>query len=420
MSEKKNHSTVCIVGAGLSGLSCAKKLQATDIDFMMIEACAFVGGKVKTHSKEGFLLDEGFQVLLPSYPMVKALLDIKALKLTPFPAGALIKHADGSWREFHDPIRHPSKLLTTLLNSPFTLSDLLKLAQLRFGPIKPDAHQSTLSFLTQVGFSHNAIESFFKPFFSGVFLEKELETPANFFTFLFQQFSESKACLPQNGMQAIAQQLAGSIPSDKIKMNTTVKELRYDDTKQQWQITSDNHLVFTADYLVWAAPLKDFKAVTEKPISLPEINYRSVWVFYYRCAELPLKTKALVLTPHCKVINHISFPSAVQAGYSNNKEHLVSISVLGYTQDASETLRGLVEKDLQQLFRQAQINSWQFIEAFNVEHALPQQTVDPNENETLSHHLIFAGDRTQIPSINGALASGVAAANLYTQRSQEA
>ncbi|MFP3869223.1 MAG: FAD-dependent oxidoreductase [Desulfobacteraceae bacterium] len=59
---------VLIVGAGLAGLSCARRLYQEGISYLILEASDGVGGRVRTDRLEGFLLDRGFQVLQTAYP----------------------------------------------------------------------------------------------------------------------------------------------------------------------------------------------------------------------------------------------------------------------------------------------------------------------------------------------------------------
>ena len=71
------------------------------------------GGRVRTDAHEGFLLDRGFQIFLTSYPEAAKELDLAALDLQPFYAGAQVRWGGG----FHvvaDPLRHPLDALGTL------------------------------------------------------------------------------------------------------------------------------------------------------------------------------------------------------------------------------------------------------------------------------------------------------------------
>ena len=66
---------VIIVGAGLAGLAAAVHLHRQGRKVLLLEASERAGGRIKTDSHEGFLLDRGFQVLLTAYPETQALLN---------------------------------------------------------------------------------------------------------------------------------------------------------------------------------------------------------------------------------------------------------------------------------------------------------------------------------------------------------
>ena len=72
---------VVIIGAGISGLTAAVYLHRQGRKVLILESSERAGGRIKTDSKDGFLFDRGFQVLLTAYPETKALLDYKALNL---------------------------------------------------------------------------------------------------------------------------------------------------------------------------------------------------------------------------------------------------------------------------------------------------------------------------------------------------
>ena len=104
---------VTIIGAGLAGLSCARELKTHGVECVVLEASDGVGGRVRTDSYEGFLLDRGFQVLLTAYPECRRLLNYEALKLKPFYPGAMVRF-EGKFHHLADPggavrsARHPA------------------------------------------------------------------------------------------------------------------------------------------------------------------------------------------------------------------------------------------------------------------------------------------------------------------------
>lgn len=102
---------VLIVGAGLAGLCCARRLHQQGVRFLILEASDGVGGRIRTDMVDGYRLDRGFQVFLTSYPEAKQQLDYHALRLKPFLPGALIRYRC-KFHQLADPWRRPTLPLT--------------------------------------------------------------------------------------------------------------------------------------------------------------------------------------------------------------------------------------------------------------------------------------------------------------------
>src|ERR687885_994286 len=81
---------VVVVGAGLAGLACARRLNGAGVAVTVLEAADRVGGRVRTDVVDGFRCDRGFQLLNPAYPEVRRVLDLRALRLRPLPAGGVV------------------------------------------------------------------------------------------------------------------------------------------------------------------------------------------------------------------------------------------------------------------------------------------------------------------------------------------
>ena len=79
---------VLIVGGGLAGLCCARRLHEAGISSRVFEASDDVGGRGRTDEVDGFLLDRGFQVLLTSYPEGQKVLDYRGLEFGDLSPGA--------------------------------------------------------------------------------------------------------------------------------------------------------------------------------------------------------------------------------------------------------------------------------------------------------------------------------------------
>ena len=63
---------IVIIGAGISGLACAKELIANgESDLVLLEASSEAGGRVKTDNVQGYLLDRGTTVRNPPYSFIQ-------------------------------------------------------------------------------------------------------------------------------------------------------------------------------------------------------------------------------------------------------------------------------------------------------------------------------------------------------------
>lgn len=86
---------VIVVGGGVAGLAAARTLTQAGLAVQLHEAADDVGGRVRTDTVDGFLLDRGFQIFLTSYPEAKTVLDYDNLNLQPFYAGASVRYGGG-------------------------------------------------------------------------------------------------------------------------------------------------------------------------------------------------------------------------------------------------------------------------------------------------------------------------------------
>ena len=386
-----------IIGAGLSGLTAGKLLNERGIDFKIIEKSDRVGGRVKSDFEDGYIFDHGFQVLLTSYPQAKKHLDLMKLSLGHFEPGAEIYNKKGHSFKVGDPLRRPSSLFETLGAPMGGLIDKLKILSLR---LSTDGKSlTTMDYLKDFGFSDKAINNFFIPFFSGIFLEKELKTPADYFLFLYKKFGEGLASLPEKGMQDISSQLSSSF-NNKIVLNESVQEITAHKDGVKVITSNENYefekVILAVDALTANNLLKlDFAPKKE----------RSVQTVYFSAPKFKQSKKNLLLnSTGIGRVNHIAFLSQTQKSYAPAGKELISVNILDSEPIDLEKIRDEImswELDLG--------TDWSFLKTYFIKYAQPDSTF-AGEFEDRFENIYLAGDYTQTASIEGAMKSGELAA----------
>lgn len=154
----------------MAGLAAARHLIDHGVDVCLVEASDAVGGRVRTDIVDGFRLDRGFQLYNPSYPEGKKVLDLAALDLQPFVAGAEVILTKTRAR-VADPRRAPGWIWPSLLAPLGSL-----LGEVNFARYAWSTGQSSMADLQQrpdvtsraallaAGIDEKLIDRFIRPF----------------------------------------------------------------------------------------------------------------------------------------------------------------------------------------------------------------------------------------------------------------
>jgi phytoene dehydrogenase-like protein len=401
---------VAVVGAGVSGLACALHLEAAGVPVRVFEASDRVGGRVRTERIDGFLVDRGFQVLLTAYPEVEALCDLAALRLGRFTAGALVR-LGGRFERFVDPVRRPLALPRTLASPVMPLADQLRVAALRLGATRGTLgalyarpERTALEALRARGFSGDAIEHFFRPFFAGVFLERELASSSRFLEFAFRHFALGEATLPAEGMEAIPRQLAARLPDGAIRVAAPVEAIETGGVRVGGDFIATSAVVIATD----AENARRFLP------TLPLVRHNATTCLSFAAERDPVGAPLLVLDAEGGgPVNHVCVPSAVAPSYAPAGQALVSASVIGVPSASDAELARAARTQLRGWFG-AEVDAWRLLRVERIAHALPEQLVgalQPVEREVrFGPRLFVCGDHRDMGSLHGALRSGRRAA----------
>ena len=404
---KKSAYKIHIIGAGVSGLIAAQILENHGYHPTIIEASNTVGGRVKSTIYKGYTLDHGFQVLLTSYPAAQKYLDFNALDLQELLPGATI-FKNGKAQTIGDPLRNVSLLLPTLSSSIGSFSDKIKILKLntllkkkKVDAIFKTKEKTTLQYLKDFGFSKEIISDFFKPFFSGIFLETKLETSSRMFEFVYKMFGDGLAVLPKNGIQAISDQLKDKLKNTTFKFNASVQEVKDKHIILKNKEVISSHLTIIAtDASALISNLKN-----------QETDWKSCDTLYFE-ADKKIFNKPLIglIADKDMLVNNIFYPTSVATATKTTKE-LLSVTVVAKHQ-LNET--DLIAKVIAELQSKCAITNLTFLKRYQIKKALPRLTslqYEISSTETKLKSTIFlAGDQLLNGSLNAAMISGERAA----------
>ncbi|SDH21239.1 Phytoene dehydrogenase-related protein [Flavobacterium omnivorum] len=403
---------VIIIGAGLSGLAAAVHLHRQGRKVLVIEASDRAGGRIKTDSHEGFLLDRGFQVLLTAYPETQTLLNYKDLQLKKMLPGATVLY-DGGIFEIADPLRRPSAALATLFAPVGTLKDKMntlwlknKLQKLTIEAIFEQPEQTTQKQLTEYGFSPKMIQRFYAPFLSGIFLENELQTSRRMFDFVMKMFSDGDVAVPALGMEEIPKQLVAMLPQGSIACNTKVTAV--DGNK----VTTADGTILEANQILLATTANQ---LTQQFFPNQKMTSHQVTNLYFEAKEAPTDKAVVVLNASTKKkwVNNLTVLSNVSEAYAPKGKVLISVSYNGIPTIDDATLAENMKDELKQWYGH-KVASWKMLKAYRIEYALPTQESVRNEIAAseikISDVLYICGDHLLNGSINAAMKTGRLAA----------
>jgi phytoene dehydrogenase-like protein len=397
-----------VVGAGLAGLAAARVLRDAGQDVRVLEASDGIGGRVRSDTVDGFLIDRGFQVLFPAYPAYRRLIGGDGLPLVKLPSGAAVPQASGV-SVVGDPLRDASARRSLLKREVLTAADVLRLgalaASVRLTPLAsllvgPD--ETAEAYLRRFGFSSAAFEAFFRPFFGGIFLDRSLGTSARVFRYYLRMLIEGGAARPVGGMQALPTRLARGLT---VTNHVRVQSIAAEDDHVTVQ-TGDGPL--HADRVVVATDPAEAKRLVGSGVPAGAKGATYLWFD----APEGVDREQRILLGDGQPINDATWVSNADAGVAPAGRALLSVTVLDTERDA-EVIEGEVRTALEGWYGE-RVNTFKTLAIRTIEHA--QFAQPPGIHgllascQTAVPGVFLASEATRGSSIQGALESGEQAA----------
>jgi phytoene dehydrogenase-like protein len=410
---------VTIIGAGLAGLACARRLADNNIPVRLLERSPSAGGRVKSKTINGYRIDLGFQVLLNAYPALQAFPELVALPVLPFPPGARIM-LEHRLHTLSDPFRNPADALPSVITPVVSIQDKLLMwqlaAELNRRPLsslwdEPD--QTIFRFLSRRGFSQAAIELFFRPFIGGITLDESLGTSAAVFKFVWSMLSKGLATTPIGGMQSIPDAMSNVLLEKgvAIHLETTVQDLQ--PTQKGWNLITSTD-TYPSDLVVIATDIWSLSALIPQSESPKYRSQRTLWLAVDRAIDCG---PSLILNPdRDSPFMTVAPMHAVDKDRAPAGTSLFAVTIR--SEHFSDTTDHLVQEFYQAMQRNKLISvldkitciSDQTIEkAQFVQH--PQHFRMHSQLAKLPEGIYICGEHLQTSSINGALESGITIAD---------
>ncbi|MFB6094435.1 MAG: NAD(P)/FAD-dependent oxidoreductase [Halanaeroarchaeum sp.] len=411
--------SVVVVGGGLAGLQAAARLADAGFEVRLHERESTVGGRVRTERDGEFQFDRGFQVLLTAYPAVEDALDLSALDLHRFPAGATVCRPNHR-STLADPLRHPGAAIETAFNRDLTIGDKLRVLSLRrdlvgvpYGSLFEGPDATIRESLADRGFSERFVENFAAPFFGGIALDRGLETSKRVFESTFAMLAKGDVAVPARGMGAIPAQLADRArdAGATIHLDSTVERVAPADGTVTIAVDGTEA---AADAVVVAADPPTSASLTGVG-SIPTEGKACVTQYVSVAAGSPIaEQETILLNAADPVPNQVAPVGAVAPEYGPDDRVLLSATTLGALSVDDRDLFERTREALSSWFPEAALGSLRLERTVRCPFAQFEQP--PGVHESLPDvrapegPVYLAGDYTRGSSIQGAIESGTAAA----------
>jgi phytoene dehydrogenase-like protein len=252
----------------------------------------------------------------------------------------------------------------------------------------------------RLGFSDRFILRFLQPFFGGVFLDNDLATSSGLFRYYLKKFATGRAFVPSGGMAALPRLLAAEAGSIRFGARVVAVD------GNEVAIESGERLAF--DHLLIAT---DRSAAMQALGEADDSSWRAVWTVSF-ASETSLYPGKLLVLP-CgdgRLVRHFVQITNIAPSYAPSGMHLVVATILDPLGLEADALAAAALREISEIFPRAAA-ALTTIDVREIPHALPAQPPGfAGRRAAPRAPHVFAGDHLTTASLEGAVTSGLAAA----------
>ena len=392
-----------MVGAGLAGLRAVQVLNASGRSVLVLERAPVLGGRLASVTVDGYVLDEGFQLVNPAYPELVATGVGPDTDLRSFPA--VLRYVDRDTPRtltLADPRASWRDALAALGSREVPRLDLARFAGLSLraaaqpvSAIRRRRDESTRAALARYGVSAAFVDDVVRPFLRGALLDDDLETSWRYTQLLVRSFVRGRPGTYPTGVAALPAALAARLGDTTIHLGETVTKL--DATSVTTTVQT-----YRARYVIVATDAGSAREL----VGFAPVRWRAQTTWWLATPRLEDGAVLRLLRGAGRIASALDV-SAVAPERARPGRSLVAVAATGDDEDTSETA---VRETVARLYGLA-VSDVEFIATSRVPRALVA-TPAPLSLSRPSRwgDVVLAGDYLQTPSIQGALVSGRRAA----------
>ncbi|MCX4476642.1 FAD-dependent oxidoreductase [Streptomyces cellulosae] len=440
MPEPTYQADVVVVGAGVAGLSAARRLTSAGVSTVVLEAAHEVGGRTATEKVDGFRLDRVGRLLSTAGAELHVTPGLEDLVLRPFAPGVLL-HSDGRHhragvqpgtrrarsargalhavralagaplpgprrpaavpgRQVSVPRHRAGAPLGTALDQARLGAALNRLAGTSVERLLARPETTAAEALHGRGLPARTVDGFLRPLLAALLCDPELTTSSRPADLALRDFASGRLCLPEGGAEALPQLLARSLPPGTVHTGVRVTSV------STTSVTTAEHGEFRCVAVLVATGARD-AAQLLPGLRVPD--FHPVTVVHHTTDEPPGTDASLLLdADRGGPVAHTAVVSAVDPSRAPAGRTLVTSTVLGPATADTDTA---VRTHLARLYG-VPTTRWETLAVRHTPDAVPAMRPphDLHRPVRLLAGLYVCGDHRDSGAVAGALRSADRAA----------